>query len=238
MGMGLFIALLLSMPSGLLAQTAGSDDAAETAEATAATPFRNFNAALYVSKSGFVFSSHYHDAFAAFLRKMDTIGLQKEFLKLGMSVRLGNYLKTAFKEDLGVDSTLFINSRETVAAPFIRHHNAGKLGTDWLREQFTPFRYVLSLDTLRLGTETRRSVFAVSNRIRTERRNVKVARLRLRVWDLASDQGPVNIAFSWDEENSPPAPAHLGLAGRLSPAATFLDRIFNHALEKSFQALP
>lgn len=191
---------------------------------------------IYVSLRNFNFTQPYNIPVSVFLQRQDTLGLASENLRLGATIKLGTYL-TQLTRRMGADSVYFINAQPELSQQFVRNTGAGGLnlsavagilpkGTD----------YILSVDSLYLGTVTRTSLYVISNEMYSERRNARVARMALRVHSVAP-RNSRSLSIKFDEDLAQHAADYLPLPPSSSPVENILTRIWNTAMYQASQAV-
>jgi hypothetical protein len=190
---------------------------------------------VYVSKKNITYSATLAQPLAAFLQGNDSLGLQEEELKLGLSVRLGNALIAAMDAGLRTDSAWFLNANPEAARAFITAYDGQFLNLPAVQNRLRPgTAYLLVVDSLHMSTVLRRSYFTVSNHIVTERRNVLLARLTLRLYDVQARRFTASSTVLYDADRPPPLVPYVNLTNDLSDAASFLNEVFNLGFQQLF----
>lgn len=191
---------------------------------------------VYFSKKKFTYNSAYREPFAAFVQRTDTLGLSDEALKLATSIRLGNYIRNQLAEHSGADTVIFINAIPQAANVMLRTYipqgfNREKLWQALGRE----LDYVVVIDLLECSTSLRRSIFAISNRIVSERRTVRQVQLAVKVFRPSGE--PIVAAINYDGDFTEPARGLFRDASQQVQALEFLDTSLNMALASIFARL-
>jgi hypothetical protein len=201
-------------------------------------PLAGKQVGIYLSKEGFSFTQHYNEAFAMFLQKDDSLDLTANYLKLGATIRLGNYLTKALERQMGVRQAYFVNSRPAFGRKFVQMHEANTFKPNLL-QQFTKGTtdYFLLIDRLDCNTVTRRSFYTISNQIRSQRRTVKVVTVQLRLIDGRNGNVVSRATVEYDREKSSLNNNYLNMAETVTPSVRFLDDSLSMALDALFREL-
>jgi hypothetical protein len=224
-------------PSVLHAQSDAESDAENTAAAVL-TPLKGQRVAIYVSRKGIQYSPDLYQPLAGWVYQDDTLGLSEDGLKQGVAVALGEYLRARFNTALGTDSSWFVNGNATAAQALLGRYVPGSpnIGpqTAALGAQT---RYLLTVDALALRTIRRKSVYAVSNRIISEHRQVPQGELSLRVYDAQTGRLLADAQVTIDTENMPFTLPYLPTHDHQHFVQRTLNQLLNLALAQVFPKL-
>jgi hypothetical protein len=122
---------------------------------------------------------------ANFVTAKDTLDLADEELKLGLSIKLGEFLIPLLKYSFNSDSVYFVNKYPVLARTFIKSYQNQTLSS-YDFTQFLPYKtdYIIIIDNLKLEHEVERSVMSYSNHIFTVKRPILKAEAYLLLINL------------------------------------------------------
>jgi hypothetical protein len=117
---------------------------------------------------------------ANFVSAKDTLDLADEELKLGLSIKLGEFLIPLLKYSFNSDSIYFVNKYPVLARTFIKNYQNQSL-TSYDFARFLPYKtdYIIIIDNLKLENDIERSVMSYSNNIFTAKRPIIKAEAEL-----------------------------------------------------------
>jgi len=200
--------------------------------------FKDKNIGIYTTKRNLYFSAHYNKLIASFIQQNDSLNLTSENLKYAFSIYLGNYLADKIQQDLGTQSCFFMNSLPKLAPVIIQEQKSGNRNYLAIKELLPKnTHYLLFIDEISLTIASRKGVFAFSNEMFSEKRKVKIAKIKLLLYKVENLAQPIEIEIFYDEDKPEKIKQWLRNTQVEVAGNQFFTNIFNIAVEKIFVLL-
>jgi hypothetical protein len=192
------------------------------------TKFAGKSIGLYLSLKNLSFEGHYYKMMAAWLQRQDSLNLQYEDIRIGVAVKLTNYLTVAIRQHLGADTVYNINADVALGTALVNSYRGETINPGALQKVMPPGTdYLVIIDLVTLNSRKVNTLYAFSNDVIAEKRAVQQANLRVRVFTLARAEAIAHADVRFDEDISPNQRAYYATPSGGAPAQRAFDTMFN-----------
>lgn len=156
---------------------------------------------LYISAKDFIIPEEHYLTITQFL----TVGEDRSYagrLKAEFMIRLGWMLSEQLQEISGADSVWFINADLPKGKAMQQAWNVDRKTLIRPEETLKQLDYILVLSPFELSSRVHKSVFIRSNRMVTDRVNVKMVDFEITSFQMADISDPRHFHICYDEQTS------------------------------------
>ena len=147
-------------------------------------------------------------------------------MKMELLIRMGELLTAQIGPIANADSVYFVNPDIKRGGEFLEAYQADKSRINSNALADIGLDYIIVLDAFELFTRPVRSTFIRSNRMYTEKVQVKKAYLHLSIYDLEKQSPIWTQEVCFDERESPKLKPQLDFYNEQSPLGLFLGKVF------------
>lgn len=200
----------------------------QSAPEVPASKLRGKQVGVFVSLKNLSFQDHYYKMMAAWLQRQDSLNLQYEDIRVGIAVKLGNYLTQVLQQQLGADTVFNMNADAAIGQAFLNSYRGGQLNTALLQKALPEGTdYIVVIDLLDMQSRKVNALYAFSNDVVAEKRVVLQGNLRVLVFSAAV-AAPVAVSdIRFDEDISPNQRAYYATPKNGAPAQRAFDIMLN-----------
>lgn len=187
--------------------------------------FRDSQVGIFFSSKQFEFSEEYYFPMTQFL-KVEEDRSWTGNMKMELLIRMGELLTTQIGPIAQADSVYFVNADVRRGGEFLEAYQADKNRINPNALSHLGLDYIIVMDAFELFTRPVRSTFIRSNRMYTEKVQVKRAFLHFSIYDLTKQNPIWTQEVCYDERESPKIKAELDFYNEQSPLGRFLGKVF------------
>jgi len=161
--------------------------------------FLQAQVSLFVSKKNFHFTTEFYKPLSAWQAKTDSLGLTQENLQLASTAKVSeqwaSFIKIANKARIVHQIQL-----DTKRGPdFFQKYQGPNSEISAIASLFPESQVLFCIDSVWLEARKIPNVYVVSNRMLSESRTIRAAKIYVSVWNLKTKKMQISKSFEWEQ---------------------------------------